>query len=341
MTDRDKILNYYISQVEDDELSVNAAMRAYETRLTADENSWASDYIDPVEERFERGCEHCHVLRQEVQALIQSLAGLGGQVFNWSAGMNATRRKRLASLVLAYLKPVENIHPSLDVLCFELQHVEIHDNERPTKGSQTEWTWTTEGNDGKEEDDESVGGNIYEMDEIDLLGSSVIEPQLFLVDGGEMRDKAFGIAYRRSPDLQDKDGDEMCEWGTLVGGNRVGDRWLYVTGDGRWLPTHVGDHPVVKFVRDNAPDRISGGSGGNKGSPAGTKELKVAPPPEEPPALSSTRVSSKRVSFGHTETRQPNVDEATHKFADLMKQRIHKDTSQPRFEFADLSSQIG
>ncbi|CAE7557145.1 unnamed protein product [Symbiodinium natans] len=69
------------------------------------------------------------VLRLQIAALAQSLAGLGACVMNWSAGLVSSRRQELADMVLRYTLPCEHLSRELKELCRDLRSMELFSEE--------------------------------------------------------------------------------------------------------------------------------------------------------------------------------------------------------------------
>lgn len=65
----------------------------------------------------------------------------------------------------------------------------------------------------------------------------------YLVDNSRLNAKSAGLGYRRSPNLDDKDGRSFAKWGTVVHGTPVGSEWVKV--EGRYLPSVVNGIPVL------------------------------------------------------------------------------------------------
>lgn len=61
------------------------------------------------------------VLRLQMAALAQSLAGLSACVVNWSSGQSLSQRRQLLQLVLRYVEPCEELSEELKELCEGLQ----------------------------------------------------------------------------------------------------------------------------------------------------------------------------------------------------------------------------
>ncbi|CAK9105350.1 unnamed protein product [Durusdinium trenchii] len=79
-------------------------------RCEAKEGSPAS-YHSPGSGGGDR--EELEVLRLQIAALAQSLAGLGACVVNWSAFLTNPRRQQLQSMVLRYTEPCEHLSAEL------------------------------------------------------------------------------------------------------------------------------------------------------------------------------------------------------------------------------------
>ncbi|CAE7210998.1 unnamed protein product [Symbiodinium pilosum] len=70
------------------------------------------------------------VLRLQIAALAQSLAGLGACVMNWSLELALPRRHELADMVLRYTLPCEHLSKELKELCRDLQSMELFSEEK-------------------------------------------------------------------------------------------------------------------------------------------------------------------------------------------------------------------
>jgi len=70
------------------------------------------------------------VLFQQVQALAQSLSGLGASAFNWSAGLSLLLRQDLAELILEYCKPCAHLDVSLAGVCSTLEGIKWEEARR-------------------------------------------------------------------------------------------------------------------------------------------------------------------------------------------------------------------
>lgn len=65
----------------------------------------------------------------------------------------------------------------------------------------------------------------------------------YLVDNSTLQATTKGLGYRLSTQLNDKDGDEHAEWGTIVTGTDQGQGWLKVGP--RYLPFSLGGKSVL------------------------------------------------------------------------------------------------
>jgi hypothetical protein len=68
-------------------------------------------------------------------------------------------------------------------------------------------------------------------------------PKPYLVDNSTLQATTKGLGYRLSKQLNDKDGDEHAEWGTVVTGTDQGQGWLKVGP--RYLPFSLGGKSVL------------------------------------------------------------------------------------------------
>ncbi|CAJ1388646.1 unnamed protein product [Effrenium voratum] len=71
------------------------------------------------------GSSELEVLRVQMSALAQSLAGLGACVVNWSGFLDAQRRGELRRKVLSYVEPCGQLSPELQELCRDLRSMEF------------------------------------------------------------------------------------------------------------------------------------------------------------------------------------------------------------------------
>mmetsp|Transcript_59261 Transcript_59261/g.191565 ORF Transcript_59261/g.191565 Transcript_59261/m.191565 type:complete len:799 (+) Transcript_59261:46-2442(+) len=69
------------------------------------------------------------------------------------------------------------------------------------------------------------------------------KPQLYLVDNSTLQSPAHGLGYRLSKLLEDKDGQEMAFWGSVVTGVCDGDGWVRVGT--RYLPSELQGATVI------------------------------------------------------------------------------------------------
>lgn len=65
-------------------------------------------------------CHECLALTKQVEALSQSLMGLGAQLLVWSSALHVNQRKELVDTVLAYTRPCEHVDPCLEDVCEQL-----------------------------------------------------------------------------------------------------------------------------------------------------------------------------------------------------------------------------
>eukprot|EP00930_Biecheleria_cincta_P024898 TRINITY_DN17777_c0_g1_i1.p1 TRINITY_DN17777_c0_g1~~TRINITY_DN17777_c0_g1_i1.p1 ORF type:complete len:548 (-),score=93.29 TRINITY_DN17777_c0_g1_i1:131-1726(-) len=78
-------------------------------------------------------CPRCTVMKIQVRALAQSLAGLAARTFNWSASLSKLQRRDLAEIIGHYCKPCSFLDASLEDLCIELEHIQWSDvSAKPT-----------------------------------------------------------------------------------------------------------------------------------------------------------------------------------------------------------------
>lgn len=125
------------------------------------------------------GCQNCETMSGQILALTQSLAGIAGAAFNWSVGLTRHKRLGLAQLLVDYLKPCTQIHSSLELLCFELEHVNLSAHERPSKSVQTIW--------------QEPADDDYSSEQV----------QSYLLDNSIIQSAARGIGFRNSPNMAD------------------------------------------------------------------------------------------------------------------------------------------
>ncbi|CAK0856594.1 unnamed protein product [Prorocentrum cordatum] len=76
-------------------------------------------------------------------------------------------------------------------------------------------------------------------------------PQAYLVDNRALRASTQGLGYRKSKDLDDKDGEKLAEWFTTVEGVEESGGWIRV-GD-RFLPLQL-NGVTVMTLQESAAD---------------------------------------------------------------------------------------
>jgi hypothetical protein len=79
------------------------------------------------------------------------------------------------------------------------------------------------------------------------------EAACYLIDNSGLNAKSAGLGYRRTPNMDDKDGRSFAKWGSIVYGTPVGSDWVKV--EGRYLPRHVGGVSVVVPQARNSPTK--------------------------------------------------------------------------------------
>merc|ERR1712176_161424 len=53
----------------------------------------------------------------------------------------------------------------------------------------------------------------------------------YRLDNKKIKSAAPGIAFRKSKNLDDKDGSMLCRWGDIIDGTDVGDGWIKTKAD--------------------------------------------------------------------------------------------------------------
>lgn len=230
-----------------------------------------------VSARGNSGCHRCEVLAQQVTALGQALTGFCSLAFHWSAGLPEVRRQGLVELALDYAGPCAHIYADLADLCVELEHIRWGDK-APTAKKRPGAGDVNESQSGAAEDLEQSQEEFrpqkptreldWWSDEPEMPTLTPVEasgPRLvgnygasrdddsaaYLVDNSKLKAKSAGLGYRRSPNMEDKDGRAFAKWGSIVHGMAVGNEWVKV--EGRYLPRVVSGVSVVVPHQKGSP----------------------------------------------------------------------------------------